>query len=111
MPVSPSTLRRIRNNIPIKDCIMNLLNIEHKFREGHLRFLCLLCQDMHTSTSPYQNLALCFRCKKNFNPIDLYMLSTSQKFTRVIVQLERMLPYYESIMVSEQPQNNLQEHR
>ena len=36
-----------------------------------LRFRCPLCDNFHTGTTNKTNLARCFDCQQNFNPIDL----------------------------------------
>ena len=41
-----------------------------KRSEGYFRFLCPLCGDFNTATNSRTNLARCFRCEKNFNPIE-----------------------------------------
>jgi DNA primase len=66
-------LRMLRNQIPIDTVIVDLLYLE--VRNGHrmLRFRCPLCHGFHTATNHETNLARCFDCQKNFNPIDLVM--------------------------------------
>ena len=70
----PKTLlRMLRNEIPIAILIGDLLEMESKLSEGHFRFLCPICYGFNTATSQKTNLARCFRCEKNFNPIDMVM--------------------------------------
>ncbi len=70
----PATfLRMLRNEIPIDGVISNLLNLEVRNARDRLRFRCPLCYNFHTATNQETNLARCFDCKKNFNPIDLVM--------------------------------------
>ena len=59
---------------------------------GYLRFLCPLCDDFHTATNPRTNLARCFRCQRNFNPIDLIMIVDRTSFLEAVGQLEECLP-------------------
>lgn len=66
-------LRMLRNEIPIDDVIVNLLNLEVHNAHNMLRFRCPLCYNFHTATNHVTNLARCFNCQKNFNPIDLVM--------------------------------------
>lgn len=94
MKVQKETLRKIRNDIPINDVIIQMLQMEYRFREGHLRFLCPTCSDLHTSTKPETNLARCFRCQKNFNPIDLLMIVNKLSFKQAIGFLQPMLAHY-----------------
>ena len=71
--ISKEFLRQLRNDIPIDQLITHVLDIEHKNSEGYLRFLCPLCYEFNTATNKETNLARCFRCKRNFNPIDIVM--------------------------------------
>jgi len=64
------TLQRLRNRIDITQLI-TILDIPWKISEGYFRFLCPLCSEFQTACYPKTNLARCFRCQQNFNPIDL----------------------------------------
>ena len=66
-------LRMLRNQIPIDAVIVDLLNLELRSDHKMLRFRCPLCHGFHTATNHETNLARCFDCQKNFNPIDLVM--------------------------------------
>lgn len=66
-------LRMLRNQIPIDEVIINLLNLEARNAHDRLRFRCPLCYNFHTAINHVTNLARCFDCQKNFNPIDLVM--------------------------------------
>jgi hypothetical protein len=68
---SADFLRMLRNQIPINDVIVDLLNLEVQNDHHILRFRCPLCKNFHTATNHQTNLARCFDCNKNFNPIDL----------------------------------------
>ncbi len=68
---SADFLRMLRNEIPIDEVIGNLLNLE--LCNARNRFRCPLCYNFHTATNLKTNLARCFDCQKNFNPIDLVM--------------------------------------
>lgn len=78
------TLFRLRNDIPIDFIITDFLNLPCKISEGFLRFLCPLCQEFNSATNPNTNLARCFRCKKNFNPIDLVMAEKGIPFRSAV---------------------------
>ncbi len=67
-------LRMLRNQIPINEVIIDLLNFEVNNDHQILRFRCPLCYNFHTATNHQTNLARCFDCKKNFNPIDLVIM-------------------------------------
>ena len=66
-------LRVLRNEIPIDEVIINLLNLEVRNAHDMVRFRCPLCFNFHTATNHLTNLARCFDCQINFNPIDLVM--------------------------------------
>ena len=74
------TLFLLRNDIPIDFIITDFLRLPCKMSEGFLRFLCPLCQDFNSATNPKTNLARCFRCEKNFNPIDLVIAEKGISF-------------------------------
>lgn len=74
------TLRKLRNNIPIAILIADILELPHKAADGYFRFLCPLCGGFNTATNPKTNLARCFACQKNFNPIDITMIAKRQNF-------------------------------
>ena len=66
-------LRMLRNDIPIDEVIVDLLNLEVQKDRKTIRFRCPLCYNFHTATNHKTNLARCFDCEKNFNPIDMVM--------------------------------------
>jgi hypothetical protein len=68
---SADFLRHLRNDIPIDKVIADLLNLEVRNHGELLRFRCPICHCFHTATNHKTNLARCFDCKKNFNPIDM----------------------------------------
>ena len=88
--IPPEKLRRIRNDVPVDD-VLQRLGVPTKRREGYLRFLCPLCGDFNTATNPRTNLARCFRCKRNFNTVDLTMIVARASFLEAIGQLEARL--------------------
>ena len=73
MSYSKQLLSRLRNQIPIVELIAGSLNMETKISEGYFRFRCPVCSQFNTATNPKTNLARCFDCEKNFNPIDMVM--------------------------------------
>ena len=64
-------LRMLRNDIPIDEVIVDLLNLEVQKNRKTISFRCPLCYNFHTATNHKTNLARCFDCQKNFNPIDM----------------------------------------
>ena len=88
--LSQDELRRLRNEVEIAGLVVRL-ELPHKWREGRLRFLCPLCSEYHTATNPRTNLARCFRCQRNFNPIDLVMLVERVPFLEAVATLRELL--------------------
>jgi hypothetical protein len=71
---SDEEMYNVRNRIPIRHVIENLLAIPSETVHGVFRFRCPLCAGRHTAIKPETNLSRCFDCEKNFNTIDLCML-------------------------------------
>lgn len=82
--VSGRILRQLRNDIPIEELIAEVLHIEHKHTEGYFRFLCPLCYEFNTAIKKETNLARCFRCRRNFNPIDMVMTYSGSDFLETV---------------------------
>ena len=91
MRIPAAHLRRLRNEIPIFELIQTHLDLPAKLQEGYLRFLCPRCNDFHTATNPKTNLARCFRCSTNFNPIDLVMTVKKYTFLEAVAFLVKFL--------------------
>ena len=91
--ISDKTLKLLRNNIPIEKVIADVCNIPSKYSEGYFRFLCPLCQEFRTATNPKTNLAKCFRCNENFNPIDMVMAVNNTNFIDTVELLITRFPY------------------
>jgi DNA primase len=85
---SKERLRMLRNDIPISRLISEFLRLPCKVSEGYLRFLCPLCSEFNTATNPKTNLARCFRCRKNFNPIDMVMAVKSCNFRDAVEMID-----------------------
>lgn len=88
--VSADKLRALRNQIPIRDVIVQL-QIPAKEVEGYFRFLCPACSEFHTATNSETNLARCFRCHKSYNPIDLVMAVEKVSFLEAVSLLQSRL--------------------
>jgi DNA primase len=84
----PEMLRRLRNEIPITLVIAEFLKLPTKVSEGNFRFLCPLCTEFITATNPKTNLARCFLCEKNFNPIDMVMVVKQISFNKAVDYLK-----------------------
>ena len=81
--VDKELLIRLRS-IPVEFVIVNLLGIPNKISEGYFRFQCPECYEMNTTTYKKNNAARCFRCRKNFNPIDLVMAYNEINFLETV---------------------------
>ena len=84
-------LRRLRNEIPIRDLMADILEIPWKISGGRFRFLCPHCQELNTATNPSTNLGRCFRCERNFNPIDITMMVRRCDFLEAVTFLDQYL--------------------
>jgi hypothetical protein len=87
---STKLLHRLRNEIDIRE-IVRTLEIPWKISEGYFRFLCPQCSEFNTATNPRTNLGRCFRCLRNFNPIDLVMVTRAQSFLESVDFLSKLL--------------------
>lgn len=81
-------LRMLRNKVPIDTVIASFLNMETRNTHNLFRFQCPLCGRFHTATNPKTNLARCFDCRQNFNPIDMVMVATKSSFIEAVEFLE-----------------------
>jgi DNA primase len=90
--ISAAHLHDLRNRISIEKLIERHLHWPCKRREGIFRFLCPLCHEFHTATNPRTNLARCFRCQRNFNPLDFVMVIQNCDFLQAVAYLEPHLP-------------------
>lgn len=91
MAISSRKLRDLRNRIPIDRVLVAVLDLPTKRSEGYLRFLCPLCGEFNTATNEKTNLARCFRCRRNFNPIDLLMVTDRCTFLQAVERLSPLL--------------------
>ncbi len=84
-------LRRLRNEIPLRS-VLDRLAIPAKWSEGYLRFLCPLCNEGRTAVNPRTNLGRCFRCERNYNAVDLFIIVGKLSFLEAVEHLEELLP-------------------
>ncbi len=89
--LSKKHLRELRNRIEIIPIIADVLEIIYKTHDGRFRFMCPLCHDFDTAVNTDTNLARCFRCKRNFNPIDMVMTVKHYSFMQAVRFLEPIL--------------------
>ena len=83
-------LRMLRNKINI-DQVIHVLRLETRRSKELLRFRCPLCHGFHTATNPKTNLARCFDCELNYNPIDLVMAVTRRDFVETVEFLKKLI--------------------
>lgn len=88
---SSRELFELRNHIPIDTLIQKHLRLPSKSRDGYFRFLCPLCNEFQTATNPKTNLARCFRCERNFNPIDMVIICKGVRFVEGVKYLKTIL--------------------
>ena len=81
-------LRMLRNKVPIDRVIASFLNMETRNTHNLFRFRCPLCGRFHTAVNHKNNLARCFDCKQNFNPIDMVMVAAKASFVEAVEFLE-----------------------
>ena len=82
----------LRNQIPIELLIEKVLALPSDRKNGYLRFACPLCQGFHTGINAEHNLARCFDCRKNFNPIDMVMCQNKISFKQSVDFLQKCYP-------------------
>ncbi len=81
-------LYRLRNNIPV-DKVIEKLGIPSRISEGYVRFCCPVCKEFNTAVNPKTNLARCFLCKKNYNPIDIVIKVQGFSFINSVKWLQK----------------------
>lgn len=81
---SKAVLQKLRNDTPIDCVIADILNQPNKISEGYFRFLCPICSEFTTAINPRTNLARCFSCRRNFNPIDMVMAVKTYSFIQAV---------------------------
>ena len=86
-------LRHLRNRIEIIPLIADALELIYKTHDGRFRFMCPLCHDFDTAVNTNTNLARCFRCKRNFNPIDMVMTVKRYSFMQAVRFLDPSLQH------------------
>lgn len=89
---SRQQLFALRNQIPIEMLIEKVLAVPSDRKNGYFRFACPLCQGFHTAVNAEHNLARCFDCRKNFNPIDMVMCRNKTSFIKSVDFLKRCYP-------------------
>lgn len=79
----------LRNHVPI-DSLIEELGIPSKVSEGYVRFCCPVCHEFNSAVNPKTNLARCFKCRKNYNTIDLVMFVNRSNFIQSVNFLQNL---------------------
>jgi len=87
---SDACLRHLRNEIDFESLFV-ALHWPHKQRNRQLVFVCPLCSETQSAVNPRTNLARCFRCQQNFNPIDFTMAARECDFVAAVQYLQTRL--------------------
>jgi len=85
--LSPEYLQVLRNDVELRELIADLY-IPVTISARRWTFACPLCGESDTGIHPQVNLARCFRCERNFNPIDLVMAERGCTFLEAVAYLE-----------------------
>lgn len=86
-------LRKLRNEVPFPRLLDELQWPWKKRYDGVILFVCPKCCESLTSVNPNTNLARCFPCKMNWNPIDFLEYTTPMEFRQIVAYLDRLLPH------------------
>jgi hypothetical protein len=84
-------LWRLRNEVPFQQ-LFRKLRWPHKRVGTQLKFVCPNCSESQSDINPANNLARCFRCERNWNPIDFTITVTQCEFLEAVAQLDGLLP-------------------
>ncbi|MGB5988100.1 MAG: CHC2 zinc finger domain-containing protein [Desulfobacterales bacterium] len=87
---SSGELKFLRNRVPI-DRVMETL-FGTSIRGSNRRFVCPICGGLDTSVNAGHNLARCFSCRRNFNPIELVMHQLKISFVDSVKWLQSRMP-------------------
>lgn len=80
-------LRKLRNQVEFQ-LLFEQLGWPHKRRNGQLAFVCPKCGEYASAVNPATNLARCFWCRTNFNPIDFVILAQNCTFVDAVHYLD-----------------------
>jgi hypothetical protein len=89
---SPKELTFLRNRVPVDRVIENLLELPARRNHHKLSFACPVCGGFDTSINTAHNLARCFACRQNFNPIELVMHQLKIGFVESVKWLKTRMP-------------------
>ena len=84
-------LRRLRNEIDFSQLFRHL-RWPFKRTDGKVVFVCPECSESQSDVNPKTNLARCFRCDKNWNPIDFTIEAYRIEFLEAVGLIQCLLP-------------------
>jgi hypothetical protein len=87
---SSGELKLLRNRVPIDRVVETLFGT--CIQDSKRRFACPICGGLDTSVNASHNLARCFSCHRNFNPIDLVMHQLKICFVDGVKWLQSRMP-------------------
>lgn len=87
--IAAEHLRTLRNAVAISKLVLEL-SIPTRKHGVRTQFRCPLCQGFATAMNPRTNLARCFRCRRNFNTIELVIAERRVSFLDAVSTIERL---------------------
>jgi len=88
---SNKLLHQLRNDLDVAALIRDVLVLPSTICDGVFRFQCPCCHGSDCNTNPKTNLARCFHCQRNFNPIDLVLVVHQCTFVDAVEFLRPLL--------------------
>lgn len=85
-------LRSLRNDVPVA-VVLAELRLPTKNRGQRTNFRCPACDGFHAAINPRANLLRCFRCERDFNPIDLVLTVCHCRFLEAVRRVESLQSY------------------
>ena len=105
---SSRQLSFLRNDIPIDRVIETMLSVATGNKNGKPSFNCPVCHSADTSINANHNLARCFECRQNFNPIEFVMHQRRISFVDSVKWLKQnsQIPVHSKISAAKHPSSN-----
>ncbi len=88
--IHPDHLRALRNDVPVH-VVLAHLRIPPMNRGRRVNFRCPACGGFHATVNPQANLLRCFRCARDFNPIDLVEAVCQCRFIEAVRRVESLM--------------------
>jgi hypothetical protein len=86
---SSEELYELRTHLNV-EFVIESLELPSKVSEGYLRFLCPCCNEFQTAVNRKTNLGRCFRCERNFNPIEIVIADRKLSFVDSVNFLKQL---------------------